>query len=467
LVIKKPTTQPDFDILNELKNICVKIPLLQAIKEIPIYSKVVKELCIKNPGRKQKDPPKVYLVGGISEYILEQPKLAKYGNPGNPVVNITINELSIGNTLIDLGADINVMTATTLEQLQLQPLLWPTPTILELADKTRVIPEGILDDFMVTLASWEYPIDFLVIHSKDPARGHLVIFGRPWLAKTNAFIGCREGEMTISNGLSIQKLTIYPLSQPIIENIWWLECRYENKYWEEPVFPSDHARALQEHTTKNVLNQFISAITCVNFPESFPQFEYMFGEEFQEQLDPSILSLTSFIFKIDESAMSYTMSYKISIGKYLHINSKLDTDQHKELVDILKEQSRAFVWEYIDMKGIHPDTCIHHIYTQGEVTPIRQPQTRMNPTLKDIVKEEIQKLLNVEFIYPIFDSKWVSLLVVVPKKVTRKWIICIDFRELNKATLKDYFPLPFIDQVLDTLSGKKYFFFLDGYNEYN
>jgi hypothetical protein len=91
----------------------------------------------------------------------------------------------------------------------------------------------------------------------------------------------------------------------------------------------------------------------------------------------------------------------------------------------------------------------------------------MNPTLKDIVKEEIQKLLNVGFIYPISDSRWVSLLVVVPNKVTGKWIICVDFWELNKATLKDYFPLPFIDQVLDTLSGKKYFSFLDGYNGYN
>jgi hypothetical protein len=119
------------------------------------------------------------------------------------------------------------------------------------------------------------------------------------------------------------------------------------------------------------------------------------------------------------------------------------------------------------MKGIHPNTCIHHIYTQGEVTPVRQPQRRMNPSLKYIVKEEIQKLLNVILIYPISDSKWVSPLVMVPNKVIGKWIICVDFRELNKATLKDYFPLPFIDQVLDSLSGKKYFSFLDGYSGYN
>jgi hypothetical protein len=56
---------------------------------------------------------------------------------------------------------------------------------------------------------------------------------------------------------------------------------------------------------------------------------------------------------------------------------------------------------------------------------------------------------------------------VVPKKVIRKWRICVDFWELNKSTLKDYFPLPFIDQVLDTLSRKKYFSFLYGYSGYN
>jgi hypothetical protein len=164
-------------------------------------------------------------------------------------VTITINEVSIGNTLIDLGETINVMTITTLEELQLKPLLRSTPTILELADKTRVIPEGILDDIIVTLASWEYPIDFLVIHSKDPTKGHPVIFGRPWLATSNAFIHCREGEMTISNGFSIQKLITYPPCQPIIENIWWLECPYENDYCEELLFPSEHSWELQEHRT--------------------------------------------------------------------------------------------------------------------------------------------------------------------------------------------------------------------------
>ena len=56
LVIEKPVVHPEYDILNELKNICVKIPLLQAIKDIPIYSKVIKEICIKHLGKKKKRP---------------------------------------------------------------------------------------------------------------------------------------------------------------------------------------------------------------------------------------------------------------------------------------------------------------------------------------------------------------------------------------------------------------------------
>ena len=91
------------------------------------------------------------------------------------------------------------------------------------------------------------------------------------------------------------------------------------------------------------------------------------------------------------------------------------------------------------MKGIHPDTCIHHIYMDPNISPVKQPQRRMNPALKYIVKEKLQKLLTNSFIYPISDSKWVSPLVVVPNEVTGKWRICVDFRELTKPLLKTTF----------------------------
>ena len=86
--------------------------------------------------------------------------------------------------------------------------------------------------------------------------------------------------------------------------------------------------------------------------------------------------------------------------------------------------------------------------------------------LKEIVKDKLQKMLKVYFIYLISDSQWVSPLVVVPNK-NGKWRICVDYSELNKATLKDHFPMPFINQVLDTLAGKKLFSFLDRLSGYN
>jgi hypothetical protein len=122
----------------------------------------------------------------------------------------------------------------------------------------------------------------------------------------------------------------------------------------------------------------------------------------------------------------------------------LEPEQKTQVIEMLQRQFDAFAWDYVDMKGIHPDTCTHHIYTNHQIKIVIQPQRRMNPTLKDIVKEELQKLLQANLIYPISDSEWVSPLVIVPKKMG-KWRICVEFRELNKATHRDYFALPFID----------------------
>jgi hypothetical protein len=87
----------------------------------------------------------------------------------------------------------------------------------------------------------------------------------------------------------------------------------------------------------------------------------------------------------------------------LHINSQLTESQQEKLIQVLQEQSKYFTWDYHDMKGIHPDTFSHHIYTQSDAHPIRNPQRHMNPTLKEVVKDELQKLLDAKFIYPIFE----------------------------------------------------------------
>jgi hypothetical protein len=100
-----------------------------------------------------------------------------------------------------------------------------------------------------------------------------------------------------------------------------------------------------------------------------------------------------------------------------------------------------------------------------------------------VVKKEVLKLLHAGIIYPVPYSEWVSPVQVVPKKggmtVVRNeknelipqrtitgWQMCIDYRKLNKATNKDHFPLPFIDEMLEQLANHS-FCFLDGYSRYH
>ena len=71
---------------------------------------------------------------------------------------------------------------------------------------------------------------------------------------------------------------------------------------------------------------------------------------------------------------------------------------------MLQAQQGAFAWDYRDMKGIDPLLCTHRIYIKEDYLPIRQPQRRIDPALREIVKIELQKLLDVGFIYPISDS---------------------------------------------------------------
>jgi hypothetical protein len=91
----------------------------------------------------------------------------------------------------------------------------------------------------------------------------------------------------------------------------------------------------------------------------------------------------------------------------LNINANLDHQQQKNLIQALSKYQQDFAWEYYDMKGIDLQLYTHHIYVENDVRPIRQPQRRLNPHLRDIVKEELKNLLNVDFIYPILDSRWV------------------------------------------------------------
>ncbi|GJV79840.1 reverse transcriptase domain-containing protein [Tanacetum coccineum] len=165
------------------------------------------------------------------------------------------------------------------------------------------------------------------------------------------------------------------------------------------------------------------------------------------------------------------------------ISSLLKDDEKKRLVFVLKKHKEAFAWKTSNILGISPSFCKHKINFKDDVKLVIQRQHRLNPNMKEVVKKEIIKLLDAGIIYAIKDSPWVSPVHYVPKKegitvVTNEenelvptrtvigWRVCINYHKLNKATRKDHFPLPFMDQMLERLAGNKFFCFLDGFSGY-
>jgi len=151
---------------------------------------------------------------------------------------------------------------------------------------------------------------------------------------------------------------------------------------------------------------------------------------------------------------------------------------------ILEKHHSVFGYSLQDLTGISPMICTHRIPTNPSVSPSQEPQRRLNNMMREVVKKEVIKLLQVGIIYHVPHSEWVSPVQVVPKKggmnvamneknelipqctITR-WRMCIDYRKLNKATKKDHFPLPFIDEMLEWLANHSFFSFLDGYSWYH
>ena len=84
---------------------------------MPIYAKIIKELCVKNPVRKAKTSPTIHVVGSLSDIFLGGETPIKYEDPGNPIVTVQIYGRSFPNTLVDLGATINILTTKTCQAL--------------------------------------------------------------------------------------------------------------------------------------------------------------------------------------------------------------------------------------------------------------------------------------------------------------------------------------------------------------
>ncbi|GJR12480.1 hypothetical protein Tco_0795132 [Tanacetum coccineum] len=98
------------------------------------------------------------------------------------------------------------------------------------------------------------------------------------------------------------------------------------------------------------------------------------------------------------------------------IAKDLKNEEKAALIEVLKSHKRAIAWKLSDIKGINPEFCTHKILMEEDYEPTVQHQRRVNPKIHDVIKKEVEKLLDAGLIYPISDSPWVSPVHCVPKK---------------------------------------------------
>jgi hypothetical protein len=126
-----------------------------------------------------------------------------------------------------------------------------------------------------------------------------------------------------------------------------------------------------------------------------------------------------------------------------------------------------FAWCPADMPGIPRELAEHELKIFPNAKPVKQSMRRYNPEKAKSMGEEINRLLEAKFIKEIKEATWLSPPVMVEKKDTKIYRMCIDFTALNKHCPKDYFPLPRIDQIIDSTMGCERLSFLDAYSGYN
>ncbi|RVW71021.1 Transposon Ty3-I Gag-Pol polyprotein [Vitis vinifera] len=150
----------------------------------------------------------------------------------------------------------------------------------------------------------------------------------------------------------------------------------------------------------------------------------------------------------------------------LRIGSDLSTDERDSLIQLLRSYLDVFAWSYEDMPGLDPSIVQHRLPLLPQARPVKQKLRRLHPRWSLQVKEEIQKQLSVGFLSVVEYPEWLANVVPVPKK-DGKVRVCVDFRDLNKASPKDDFPLPHIDMLVDSTAGHSMLSFMDGFSGYS
>ena len=152
--------------------------------------------------------------------------------------------------------------------------------------------------------------------------------------------------------------------------------------------------------------------------------------------------------------------------KFIIIGTSIKEKAKKDLVQFLRKSIDVFVWSYDDMLGIDPNVITHQLNVYPFSKPVHQKKRVFTPKWDKAIKEEVQKLTTTQFIREVYYPDWLANVVMV-KKANGKWRMCVDFTNLNKACLKDSYPLLCIDQLVDSTTGHQLLSFMDAFLGYN
>jgi hypothetical protein len=149
-------------------------------------------------------------------------------------------------------------------------------------------------------------------------------------------------------------------------------------------------------------------------------------------------------------------------GKVLRVSSTLDPKQEVVLIDFLRANADIFAWSPSDMPGILREVTEHSLYILPHSQAVQQQLRRFDEERHQAIGVELRKLLEAGFIKEVFHPTWLANLVLV-KINNGKWRMCVDYTSLNKACPKVPFPLPRIDQIVDSTAWCELLCFLDAY----
>jgi hypothetical protein len=463
--------------MEVFKHVHINIPFLIAIQQVPLYTKFLKDLITVK--RKTNVPKKVCLSEQVSS-ILHCKLPIKYKDPGCPTISCTIGVSCIKKALLDLRASVNLLPYSVYLQLGLGELK-PTSMTLQLANRSVKIPRGIVEDVLSKVDKFYFPVDFIVLDTKPVQNVGVqipVILGRPFLGTANAMINCRTEVMKISFGNMTMELDNFDISKKP------KEC---DEIGSSCLIDEIIEEVGEESSIKDPLEACLAQFgKDLDLHELLEQVEVILQLAPIESMEKEKVTVLE-PPKKELKPLPTNLKYKFlgPAGTFpVIITSDLLAAQEEKLLDVLRKHKEAIGWTIEDIKGISPSVVMYKIHLGEDAKPSMEPQRRVKPTMQEVVRAEVIKLLDAGIIYPISDNKWVSSINVMPKRagvtvvqkkdgelvptrVQSGWRVCIDYRKLNTTTKKDHFPLPFIDQMVECLAGHEYYCSLDGYFGYN